>query len=379
MQLMSPNKTQVLIDLTGLSPSNYGGVPTFAKGVVNGFVSLENVEVSILRKSNLRSAEFSGITEILASNVMSKGIPKLFLFFLILINQHKIYSWLKNLEIKKVLKSRSFDYIYTPTTYLNYKIDDIPTLVSLHDIQEKDYPENFSILERIYRNFFVKFTLRFSFKIHVSSYFIKNTIVKHYGRKYNNLDFVVIGEGVDIKFFNPNIPKERVFLFPARAWKHKNHQVFFSALKDFKNPQDFKFVITGASISDFKKIGIQVPKNVEIAGFLDLPALRDTFSRAFCVVSCSRYESSSLPLLEGVASGCRIIASKIPAHLEMASKFQFTLFDSESPEELLELITIMISDFGSTDSELVTIENLAALKTSDWTSIAKELLKSLEK
>ena len=376
---MTNHKKRILIDLTNLNPMNHGGVPTFAKGIVNGFVSLENVEVSVLRKSNLKSAEFSGITEILASSAMSKGIPKLFLFFLILTNQHKIYGRLKNLEIKKVLKLSSFDYIYTPTTYLNYKFGNIPTLVSLHDIQEKDYPENFSILERIYRNFFVKFTLRNSFKIHVSSYFIKNTVIKHYGRKYNNVNFVVIGEGVDIKFFNPNIPKERVFLFPARAWKHKNHQVFFSALKDFKNLEDFKFVITGASISDFEKISLQVPKNVEIAGFLDLPELRDIFSRAFCVVSCSRYESSSLPLLEGVASGCRIIASNIPAHLEMASKFQFTLFDTESSEELIESIKSMITDFGSTESELVTVENLAALKSSDWASIADELLESLGK
>ena len=37
-------------------------------------MSLENVEVSILRKSNLRSAEFSGITEILASSAMEIGL-----------------------------------------------------------------------------------------------------------------------------------------------------------------------------------------------------------------------------------------------------------------------------------------------------------------
>jgi|688.fasta_scaffold235568_2 glycosyltransferase involved in cell wall biosynthesis len=376
---MANCKKRILIDLTNLSPSNHGGVPTFAKGIVSGFSALKSVDVSILGKSNLSLAEFQGNTKILVSNKMSKGIPKLFLHFLILINQKKIYSWFKNLEIKKVMQINSFDYIYTPTTYINYKIDHIPTLVSLHDIQEKDYPENFSVFDRMYRNFFVNFTLQNSSKIHVSSDFIKNTIVRHYGRKYKNVDFVVVREGVDIKFFEPNLTKERMFIFPARAWKHKNHQVFFSALKDSRELKDFKFIVTGASTSDFEKIGVKVPKNVEVAGLIDLTDLRNIYSKAFCVISCSRYESSSLPLLEGVASGCRIIASNIPAHLEMAAKFQFTLFNTESSEELLKSITTMISDFGSTSSELVTIENFEALKSSDWTLIAEDLLEFLEK
>jgi hypothetical protein len=63
----------------------------------------------------------------------------------------------------------------------------------------------------------------------------------------------------------------------------------------------------------------------------------------------------------------------------MAAKFQFTLFNTESSEELLKSITTMISDFGSTSSELVTIENFEALKSSDWTLIAEDLLEFLEK
>jgi glycosyltransferase involved in cell wall biosynthesis len=296
-----------------------------------------------------------------------------------LFNQKKIYNRLKNWEINNIIKANSFDYIYTPTTYLNYKIDGIPTLVSLHDIQEKDNPENFSMLERIYRNFFVNLTLDGSKKIHVSSEFIKSTIVRHYGRVHKKIDFIVVGEGVDLEFFEPNANKERIVLFPARAWKHKNHRTFFSALEKIKNVDDFRFVITGASIRDFEKVGVQVPGNVEIAGFLDLADLRSLYSKAFCVISCSRYESSSLPLLEGVASGCRIIASSIPAHLEMAAEFQFTLFDTESSEDLSKAISTMISDFGTTNSKSVTAGNYELLRSRDWASIAGDLLESLEK
>jgi glycosyltransferase involved in cell wall biosynthesis len=376
---MTNYKKHILIDLTNLNPINHGGVPTFAKGIVHGFSSLEEVDVSVLKKSDLNSMEFNGVKTILVSDRLSKRFPKFLLHFFILFNQKKIYNRLKNWEINNIIKANSFDYIYTPTTYLNYKIDGIPTLVSLHDIQEKDNPENFSMLERIYRNFFVNLTLDGSKKIHVSSEFIKSTIVRHYGRVHKKIDFIVVGEGVDLEFFEPNANKERIVLFPARAWKHKNHRTFFSALEKIKNVDDFRFVITGASIRDFEKVGVQVPGNVEIAGFLDLADLRSLYSKAFCVISCSRYESSSLPLLEGVASGCRIIASSIPAHLEMAAEFQFTLFDTESSEDLSKAISTMISDFGTTNSKSVTAGNYELLRSRDWASIAGDLLESLEK
>jgi glycosyltransferase involved in cell wall biosynthesis len=358
---------------------NHGGVPTFAKGIVDGFLSLEKVDVSLLMRSNLKPMEFNGINSILVSDRIAKKASKFLFLFLVMINQKKIYKRLKNREIKKIINSNYFDYIYTPTTYLNYSIDYIPTLVSLHDIQEKDNPENFNLFERIYRNFFVNLTLEGSKKIHVSSEFIKNTIVSHYGQAHRKIDFVVVGEGVDLKFFEPNKNKERIIVFPARAWKHKNHETFFSALGKLKNIDDFRFVITGSSLPDFEKIGIQVPGNVEIVGFLDLADLKSLYSKAFCVISCSRYESSSLPLLEGIASGCRIIASNIPAHLEMATKFHFNLFDTESSDDLAKVISAVVLDFGTTNSALFTSHNYEVLKSSDWTSIAGDLLESLDK
>jgi glycosyltransferase involved in cell wall biosynthesis len=375
---MKEVKVRVLIDLTNLSAANHGGVPTFAKGIVKGFLEAENTEVSILQKSDFKFLENYTVDKILVANKFTNIISRRFLLLFVFLNQKKLYAWFKNLEIKGVIKVDSFDYIYTPTTYLNYRIDHTPTLVSLHDIQEKDFPENFSFFERIYRNFFVSFTLQNSTKIHVSSNFVKDSLLKHYSYLKKKVEYSVVGEGVDLKYFENVLPKERIFLFPARSWKHKNHQVFFNALKDLIEIHDFRFIITGASVSDFDNLGIQVPKQVQVAGLLDLPDLKDIYTKAYCVISCSFYESSSLPLLEGVASGCRIIASNIPAHLEMASDFRFSLFNPESPKELLEVIKNMISDYKTENWKSETVRNIESLRSRDWSLIAKALLVSLE-
>lgn len=376
---MTEVKVRVLIDLTNLSASNHGGVPTFAKGIVKGFLEAENIEVSVMQKADLEFLENYTVNKILVANKFTSIFSRRFLLLLVFLNQKKLYAWFKNFEIKALLKVDSFDYIYTPTTYLNYKIDHIPTLVSLHDIQEKDFPENFSLFERIYRNFFVNFTLQNSTKIHVSSNFVKDSLLNHYRNLKKKVEYSVVGEGVDLKYFENDLPKERIFLFPARAWKHKNHQVFFNALKDLVEIHDFKFIITGASMSDFDNLGIQVPKHVKVAGLLNLPDLKNIYAKAYCVISCSFYESSSLPLLEGVASGCRIIASNIPAHLEMASDFQFSLFNPESPKELLEVIKNMISDYKVENWRSETVRNIESLRSRDWSLIAKALLVSLER
>jgi hypothetical protein len=91
--------------------------------------------------------------------------------------------------------------LYCPTTYLNFKPEKLVKVVSLHDVQEKRYPQNFSRDQRIYRDIRVKYTLNNSHKIQVSSHFMAVEVMATYGTQGDL--FIEIPEGVDLQLFKP--------------------------------------------------------------------------------------------------------------------------------------------------------------------------------
>jgi glycosyltransferase involved in cell wall biosynthesis len=77
---------------------------------------------------------------------------------------------------------------------------------------------------------------------------------------------------------------------------------------------------------------------VEAPGHISDPALLDLYGRAFALISPSRDEGFSLPLIEGMAAGLPCLASDIPAHAElvMDPDCRFALDDDAALSAKLE-------------------------------------------
>ena len=77
---------------------------------------------------------------------------------------------------------------------------------------------------------------------------------------------------------------------------------------------------------------------VEVPGHVSDSALLDLYGQAFALISPSRDEGFSLPLIEGMAAGLPCLASDIPAHAELVTDpdCRFALDDEASLGEKLE-------------------------------------------
>jgi glycosyltransferase involved in cell wall biosynthesis len=262
------------------------------------------------------------------------------------------------------------DVLYVPTTYLNFKTRKVKTLVSLHDLQDFELPENFSRMERKRRNLNSAFTVKYSSKIQVSSNFIHDQF-KLYFQSYD-LKISMIPEGVNLDKFASVSPKIKShnFLYPAFPWIHKNHQILFDCIEILPDNLEIKFILT-CSEKDFSKNNINLPDRnrdyLEFRGRLGESDLIDVFQESNFILSCSLYESSSLPLLEGMAAGCIPLASKIPAHQEMANIYQIQLFDPKDPLDLQSAIMKLIT---STNSKSQLAHNKSTLRFQTWGVIA---------
>ena len=296
---------------------------------------------------------------------------------------HKLTNRLFSANLTKSIES-TCDILYTPTNYTKFFRSNIPQLVSLHDIQEKTFPKNFNWWIRNYRNLNVRTTLEFSKNIQVSSEFIKHDILAKYGNAKLNT-FLVINEGIDKGFYKveksdlQKIRKKQV-IFPAHHWPHKNHILLIEAIFHSSKLKTYIFIFTGPEDKNTKIIKRKISeynlRNIEFTGKISKFDMIDKYKDSLVVISCSRFESSSIPILEGLACGCKAIASDIPPHKEMQQSLELTLFkdnDADSLRETLEKLLLRIEkDENSFSRSIIP-------RIFEWNYITNEFEKFLLK
>lgn len=390
--MQSKGRYNLFIDLSSFNPEYLGGVSRFAISLTDKLVQMDSIfEISIIpNQINLKYlCNRYGEDNILSVypiqvNKFFSLLEKLnFNFFRSVI----LFSIIQKSRYRMVLNTlSSFEgVLYCPTTYLNFKSNKLLNLVSLHDIQEKRYPGNFSKDQRIYRNIRVKYTLKNVIKVQVSSRFMAKELQEIYNVKSNVL--AEIAEGVNLNLFKKStvrlnqveeIPKRFVIYLTGRLLPHKNHIELFKAIDNFHTNRDLEVVIADIPenlTSDIQKILSRNNNLVfNLTGNLTDQELIDLYSRANLVLVPSLYESSSLPILEALACGAPVLASSIPPHIEMASNLPILIYESGDKHSLQESLAILIDGLLPVNQE----DSNSQLKKYEWENIAKVYLETFK-
>lgn len=112
-------------------------------------------------------------------------------------------------------------------------------------------------------------------------------------------------------------------------------------------------------------------KSVIRLGFVPDEDLVAIYNLASVYVQPSLYEGFSLPILEALACGCPVVASRIQAHVEIAEGG--ALFaDPHKPEEIAGQITKVVKD-GKIKKQLIK-NGFTVVKKFSWEKAAKETL-----
>lgn len=376
---------KIVIDLTAFNPEYGGGVGTYTKGLIPELLSTKNFNdihiICVEKNAKWIEKNFDSASSIIVVKSKHKILSKLifgfsFHFFPI----SKLLKFGQSLKWKEAIDRIDgfFDITYVPTTYINFPLKKSKIVVSLHDCQEMRYPHFFSHRQLRYRKINISNTLKEANVIQTSSKFIESEIRTFFPKYTENLNFEKIPEGVDLKQFSYRHfdSKESVvrILFPASFHPHKNHRLLFDSMKLINTNIEFEISITGLENDNYhevQKIALDLKlNNLKFLGYLSREELILKYQKSDIVISCSLYESSSLPILEGVACGCLVLASDIQSHQEMSTDFNILLFQSDNAislsEHLLELLELV--HFGHQKS--IQRENLRAIMSRSWTKIA---------
>jgi glycosyltransferase involved in cell wall biosynthesis len=97
---------------------------------------------------------------------------------------------------------------------------------------------------------------------------------------------------------------------------------------------DLQVLVTGRLAADaaVRRFVAAAPANVTFVGHLDREALRALFARAAVLAQLSRHEGFGVAAVEGLAMGCAVVTSALPAFAEVVGgPGHHSVTDAEPP------------------------------------------------
>ena len=245
---------------------------------------------------------------------------------------------------------RGLDVVHYPVTVPIPRLD-LPTVVTIHEVQLHDRPEVFSRLERRYRRWAYDGSARSADIVIAVSDHVRRRLVESVGVDPARIETIYLG--IDHERYAPgprpederalarySLP-ERFLLYPANIWPHKNHERLVQAFAQVADPS-LHLLLAGqtygrlAPLLEFAQHS-GVGDRVAHLGYVppaEMPAL---LRRARGVVFPSLYEGFGLPPLEAMACGVSVAVSGRGSLAEVVGDAAL-VFDPESPEAIAEAI-----------------------------------------
>jgi glycosyltransferase involved in cell wall biosynthesis len=261
---------------------------------------------------------------------------------------------------------RDLDLYFCPFGNLDPKPVPVPSVFTLHDIQEEFFPAFFSQRALLYRKIhYYGSTLMADRTITISD-FSRDTIVRFHKRNPSKISRIY--ESVDDRFYAAgNFPPaclksdllgklpDRYIFYPANRWKHKNHQVLLKSLKLLTEHyrEDVYLVLTGFDVengfdleSACKELSIR--DRVIPLTYATIDEMLYLYRHAVCLCFPSLFEGFGLPLVEAMACGCPIVCSNATCIPEIARDAAL-YFDPHNDVQLARNILTVIRDKELTD------------------------------
>jgi glycosyltransferase involved in cell wall biosynthesis len=233
-------------------------------------------------------------------------------------------------RLRRALRADELQAIHFPLSVMLPPLDTPPAATTVLDVQHEVFPEFFSRAELAYRRRVYGWTVKKSRIVITISEHARWALIE---RLHLDADRVrAIHLAVDHDRFRPDgRPREPFLLYPANAWKHKNHARLFEAFARVRRERpELQLVITGAGHER-----LSLPDGVESLGHVGLDRLADLYRTAAALVYPSLYEGFGIPCVEAMACGCPVAASNVASIPEVCGGAA-VYFDPLDPESIAD-------------------------------------------
>jgi len=196
-----------------------------------------------------------------------------------------------------------------------------PSVVTLHDLQPFDMPDNFSASKRTYLQRTIPRTVRRARRIITASEFVRHGVVERFGIDPDRVVVTPWGVGppssevslgeVQARYGLPR----RWFVFPSFTWWHKDHALAVQAFAQVAaREHDVVLVLTGgegpaeaAVLERIDALGLR--HRVRRTGLIPRRDVLAIVRGSVAMIYPSRYEGFGLPVIEAMSLGAPVLAA----------------------------------------------------------------------
>ncbi len=221
-----------------------------------------------------------------------------------------------------------------------------PFIITLHDLNHLDQPENSSPLKRLYYAMIVKRACHLAACVLTVSEFSRSRIIEWSGIPPNKVVNVSSGVGPE---FNPLVaPYEfstPYILCVSNRKKHKNDLRHIEGYAKSGLKKELCLVFTGSPTSDLMDCihRNQVTGHVHFLGPVPEERLASLYRGAEALLFASLYEGFGLPVVEAMACGTPVLTSTTTALQEIAGDAAL-LVDPTSVDQIAVALERIIHD-----------------------------------
>jgi len=259
------------------------------------------------------------------------------------------------------------------------------SVVTLHDLGFKHFPELYSSTDLMYHNWAMNHSVKHAAHIITPSEYTKKDILAHY--TIDPIKISVIYEGYDENVFKPLKTKSAnkpYILFIGRLEEKKNIVGMIKAYGLLRKEKEIKhqFILAGNPgfgyekiLAEINKLPGEIKKDIVLMGYVNQEKYVDLLKNADILFFCSFFEGFGLPPLEAMASGVPVVASDRTSIPEICSKAAL-LVNPEKPFEMAVGISKIINDPGL--RKALISKGLTRASLFSWKKAAQETLKVCE-
>lgn len=276
---------------------------------------------------------------------------------------------------------------------INIHKTDIKTVVTIHDLIFKVYPENYPLTDRIIYDLKCRYSCRNADRIVTISENTKKEIVKHYTIAPEKIE--VIYPSVNPVFFQPKTTEENEAILQQYKIP-KEYLLFVGSIERRKNllkiiesyqflPKDLRIPLVivgkgGSYKSEVEKLinqtGIE-NKIIWISRLVNNEHLQAIYQQAQALIYPSFYEGFGLPVTEALLSKTPVITSNTSSLPEAAGPNSLFV-DPNSAAQISQSITKVLTDL-SFRNEMKEKGYLYALQHFGSQTEAKKMMECYEK
>jgi len=302
----------------------------------------------------------------------------------------KVLKWPKGFFWTQIrllweLKSNPPDIFFTPGYYSPF-FNRVKSILIIHDLGLNFLKKKHSLKEKWIDVLLQRRAISKAVKIIVPCHFVKKTILEKFPVLKEKIE--VIFEGYDQRRFNleknfQNIEsvlkkyqiKKPYFLCVGRLEKRKNQINLIKAYKVLNkiNSKTPDLVLVGKSGYGYQEIKKEILNNkgIKEVGYVSESELKVIYQEALAFIFPSLYEGFGLPILEAMACGIPVLASRIEPFIEIGEK-EILFFNQNKFEEIANKMDLIIKD-EELRFHLIKV-GLNRVKYFSWQKMAEQLM-----